>query len=60
MKKITYKGRTCYLYTEREHWDSVEAKAIAKKIKGREDFFESLETFFMEEVDVWPSDLLKL
>ena len=51
MKKITYKGKKCYLYTEEEHERAIESIAVAKTVKENKGLFESLDTFFVEEVE---------
>ena len=50
MKKITYKGKKCYLYTEEEHERAKESVAVAKMVKENKELLDSLDTFFVEEV----------
>ncbi len=52
MKKITYKGKSFWIYSNEEHEKAVEAVGIAETVKDSKELLDSLETFFIEEVGI--------
>jgi len=53
MKKITYNGKICYLYTEEEHNKALESIRFADRVENKKELLDSLGAFFIEEVDTY-------